>query len=228
MSLFFTGSVNAQCAGASCSDCTANSGCGWCAATQQCLDGSLTGPTSSICKLHSWYFAASNPCPDCASLEGCTACTDNDACGWVDSLGACASATDPAASAFCPCDEYEQCTDCTRGGCTFCTNNGKCQDAPDATCTNTSTCLCSAIASCDVCVEQDDICGWCAATSACTTLSDTTCASGEGDKCPEPSPPNELIAPLVVGWVVAGVFILAFIVVAILLFLAKRQPAQVA
>jgi hypothetical protein len=72
--LFLSGSTNALCAGSSCSTCTATSGCGWCADSEQCLDGccwcstfscgnglhlvgSSTGPKSSfsICKLHSWY-----------------------------------------------------------------------------------------------------------------------------------------------------------------------------
>jgi len=110
------------CDGTTCSTCTAQQNCGWCAATDSCLGGISTGPNASVCHQTSWFFSGTNPCPDCSSLIGCTACTDNAACGWIAATESCGDVTATGASGYCPCDEYDQCTDCVRAGCTFCSS----------------------------------------------------------------------------------------------------------
>lgn len=88
-----------------CGECSADSRCGWCAASNTCLPGSLTGPTeASACGGDSWSYGA-NSCADagCAA-SSCDSCLAKPGCGWCGNqlAGTCrpGSGTGPDAG-FC-------------------------------------------------------------------------------------------------------------------------------
>jgi len=128
-------------------------------------------------------------CPTCSIYTSCTSCTDEPGCGWLASSSSCVTVDTTGMSKFCPCNEYDQCTDCKRANCVFCENTGTCASSTSGGCiSNSNTCNCSVLTQygCSVCALQDDICGWCSTDSSChyynnpckdSTLSNTCSAS---------------------------------------------------
>jgi hypothetical protein len=110
---------------ASCDACTRATGCGWCAATQSCLQGIAIGVLSSSpdkqfadtrCRVmtstptvgaavYPWYIhpessvAIQRTCPvSCASLGQCSDCSARSDCVWCESLGRCMARSDAGIS----------------------------------------------------------------------------------------------------------------------------------
>jgi len=153
----------------SCAGCVPSSGCGYCPSIEKCLPGGPSGPNGSVC--YGWIY---NACPVCSIYTSCTSCTDEPGCGWIASSSSCVSVDTQGMSKFCPCNEYDQCTDCKRAGCVFCENSGACASSTSSTCVSTSaTCNCTILTSsgCPVCALQDDICGWCSSSNTCNFYS---------------------------------------------------------
>ena len=77
--------------------------CGWCASTNQCLEGTGSGPTSGKCASWDWvntYCPATpvpnTPAPDhCPTFSDCVSCTGAGLpfCGWCASTGTCHQGT---------------------------------------------------------------------------------------------------------------------------------------
>ena len=73
-----------------CGACTANSLCGFCLSTLQCLEGRVDGPSNGLpC---SYWLATTAECPEipqCEQLTTCGACVDMDDCAWCASEQRC-------------------------------------------------------------------------------------------------------------------------------------------
>jgi len=155
---------------ATCSSCVGNMSCGWCSASASCVEGGQQGPSFGFCDRRAWYFGnGQNSCPNCSTFSGCTACTDQSGCGWSTLSSTCVASTTVGASPFCPCVLYEQCTDCQRAGCVFCKNTGECgnRTSPPVGClAQIGFCDCNGLP-CEICAEQEDICGWCPSSHSC-------------------------------------------------------------
>jgi hypothetical protein len=151
-----------------CGNCIANTtkSCGWCAATQLCQHGNLSGPYGTpLCEGPSWQFGS---CLKCSSFRDCRLCNANSAdCFWCQSTGQClpigfvgCQYTDS-----CPCEDYYDCTECTREGtCNWCTKSQVCLNktsvCPEPGDQPVNTCNCETYYDCTTCMEQD-ACQWC-------------------------------------------------------------------
>jgi len=119
-----------------CLDCTAESGCGYCASSGECVSGNLMGPATGTCA--DWDYT-STQCM-CAPLAA-TCTMDSMCCGdlscrrgatfgvrcCVESMATCASGAD--------CCGY---MDCVSGRCTCRAAGRGCLDNRDC-CSNTCT-----------------------------------------------------------------------------------------
>jgi hypothetical protein len=68
----------------SCSDCTGNPFCGWCASTKKCVEGNKIGPLKGGCILYNFQ-----KCPehlDCEGYSNCSDCLSDVGCGWCNNL----------------------------------------------------------------------------------------------------------------------------------------------
>jgi len=169
-----------NCEQTTCSNCVGSQDCGWCSPTQQCLPGSVNGPTNATCLGVSWQFGK---CLQCETFTDCRQCLENPAdCGWctqsstcgpLGGLGAC-----PVAHT-CPCPVYKNCDQCTQSSsCQWCLGDGSCSSV-DATCTigpgynKTTTCPCTVYKDCASCSIADS-CKWCQ-NLGCEPSSTTNC-----------------------------------------------------
>ena len=65
-----------------CSGCTAEAGCGWCSGNQ-CMRGSIGGPSGSggaLC--NSWFFHSNECSSTCYENQDCSSCLADKHCGW--------------------------------------------------------------------------------------------------------------------------------------------------
>ena len=77
----------APCGHSSCSACSAEEGCGWCALSGQCLQGNAIGPCGGGCSEHWTYgYCADEPC---SQHSTCGDCLATDLCGWCASKRQC-------------------------------------------------------------------------------------------------------------------------------------------
>lgn len=182
LSVLFISSVYSDCGtAAKCSDCVANEGCGWCAPTMQCLNGTEVGPNPpDFCLGDAWEFGT---CTDCTAFSDCQSCFARQSdCKWCpamnNGLGGCFGKAENTctASKTCPCSVYGTCSDCLVGnGCGWCGESQTCQNT-SVSCNSTlvtDSCPCSA--------NQD--CPSCRATAGCTFCSDGTCIQSSSQTC---------------------------------------------
>jgi len=176
------GGVNCT-ASTSCSQCNLVSPgtCGWCAATQTCTQGTITGPLTGKCVGRGqWNFG---PCPKCSDFDNdCRGCTlNNRDCGWCDNVKKCVDISDtstcaPGPQTSCPCTTYQTCSQCTLfsdSQCAWCSKSGTCA-SPSAI--NATTCgplahdcPCASNRNCDSCLLDFNAveggvhveCSWC-------------------------------------------------------------------
>ena len=164
----------------SCATCTAEAGCGWCSATQQCIKGDKNGPSTpnDKCLGSAWLLQ----CPDCSRYTNCRDCSfhSND-CGWSNTDNQCRQLLLGTPRDECTCNEFPDCGECNyQKGCVWCPDSDECiQNAAVGQCNNpTDTCSCSAVFSCDRCQETEG-CQWCAGGPEV----DPVCAPNNGG-CP--------------------------------------------
>lgn len=76
----------------SCSTCSSQPGCGWCAYLFECLPGTVNGSTSGSCtdSWTLWYFEphscpAESPFPSLCTSKPCSECVTAGYCGWCGS-----------------------------------------------------------------------------------------------------------------------------------------------
>ena len=73
-----------------CGACTANTQCGFCLSTLQCLEGEGDGPASGLpCN---YWLTSTVECPEipqCEQLSTCGVCVDMDDCAWCASEQRC-------------------------------------------------------------------------------------------------------------------------------------------
>lgn len=199
--IFFNGFVQSQDCGnvtiTNCKTCTATNGCGWCAPTQECIAGDISGPSQAsgkFCYGPAWEFGS---CTECASLKTCRTCLNYNAdCFWCESA-------DPSVPSSCqewsksigcqnkpnikscPCNDYKTgCSDCVelgRGDCFWCDGQQKCLNSNTETdkCPANDrafTCECDHYKSCQDCRAVDG-CHWCNRDGKCVDDSVTDCPS---------------------------------------------------
>jgi len=160
-----------------CTSCSSNTSCGWCSPTQQCLEGTQTGPKAGYCLGTSWQYGPGR-CAKCEAMKDCRQCLENKAdCGWCASnlecqplnyfkqIGGCV----PAAA--CACSVYKSCDLCLEGSnCQWCEQEGLCSDA-SLTCNGpffnkTVGCPCTVYGDCPSCGNAYS-CQWCDNTKKC-------------------------------------------------------------
>jgi len=153
-----------------CDSCTMQKGCGWCAPTKSCLEGSKLGPNNSICAGSAWEFLT---CTPCAQFLDCRTCSSRDTdCFWCPNTnggaGACKNlGFTCTAPPQCPCDVFASCTECINDpNCQWCGDGNNCQNisttcpGPQPTYNFTTTCPCDANRDCTNCLQTNG-CEWC-------------------------------------------------------------------
>lgn len=144
-----------------CGSCTQKTNCGWCAATQQCMNGTASGPGSGSYCFGSWEFES---CTSCASFSDCRGCTQHPAdCFWCeDNNGTCN-----------PNVLGTQCAVPSRGcGTVFFLFWGRGSYPTD----------CSAYPFCSDCLS-DSGCAWCESSVACIRKADSPSCNFISSKC---------------------------------------------
>eukprot|EP01119_Soliformovum_irregulare_P005559 TRINITY_DN17301_c0_g1_i1.p1 TRINITY_DN17301_c0_g1~~TRINITY_DN17301_c0_g1_i1.p1 ORF type:complete len:406 (-),score=12.90 TRINITY_DN17301_c0_g1_i1:8-1159(-) len=168
--------------GTSCNTClnlnNQSLSCGWCGATQMCLEKNPDRSPASYCFGDTWEVSK---CANCASMTDCRSCNahpgDCQWCGQPNATARCAKRNTPGCPVKpnCPCEDYNNdCEGCLQDvTCNFC-GDGTCKiaTANDATCKD--TCPCSNNADCDSCRSQPG-CGWCSTSGSCVELAGNTC-----------------------------------------------------
>jgi len=120
-----------------CASCSGQTGCGWCASTLLCLDGTAAGPSTGSCAV---WGTSPDTCTEnqCLTSSTCSDCTGNPYCGWCANTNMCHSgdAFGPSV-ATCPsswqwstpsCDACHRYTECS----TCLANSGVCGWCPSA------------------------------------------------------------------------------------------------
>ena len=104
----------------SCNDCLSiNQNCGWCSSVKMCLIGNNSGPLNQYCSPKSWHI---NKCIDCSEFKYCKNCVNEiDDCGWDKNNEKCLNSNDVNLTFSCSCNTFNQCTDCIKNGCIYCT-----------------------------------------------------------------------------------------------------------
>eukprot|EP01116_Phalansterium_solitarium_P018412 TRINITY_DN4863_c0_g1_i1.p1 TRINITY_DN4863_c0_g1~~TRINITY_DN4863_c0_g1_i1.p1 ORF type:complete len:319 (-),score=49.57 TRINITY_DN4863_c0_g1_i1:103-1059(-) len=160
----------------SCMDLGAN--CGWCAATQQCINGTKAGPSDgSLCLGGAWQYGGAGSCVQCSSLGSCNQCTQHNAdCIWclnrqnVSSCKPIGFSGCVAASSQCACHKYGTCSECIGSSqCQWCPTSGECLELTNSSCPGGAqelTCPCTEYANCFEC-RTDDSCAWCSDIGGC-------------------------------------------------------------
>ena len=84
-----------------CDACSAEPGCGWCAASNQCLQGNTAGACGAPeggggCKEH-WTYGYCAEAMPCAQFATCDDCLASELCGWYEGRRQCmaGSAAEP-------------------------------------------------------------------------------------------------------------------------------------
>lgn len=103
-----------------CSDCGATDGCGWCATSNSCLDGTADSSNDGACTGVSWIWDPAY-CPGqgdlCATHSAsCDDCAMQPGCGFCPGMGCRAGTADGplVGGAVTTCDGWAyQTTDCT-------------------------------------------------------------------------------------------------------------------
>uniref|UniRef100_A0A0G4HPW6 PSI domain-containing protein n=1 Tax=Chromera velia CCMP2878 TaxID=1169474 RepID=A0A0G4HPW6_9ALVE len=138
-----------------CSSCAQNKGCGWCASSQTCIEGSNFVGLCKDCQDGISCFKPENddycPASQCSSFTMCTGCTAQKGCGWNAEELKCVELS-KTGSGSCPS---------TSNGCLFQT-----QDQ----CPHTPTQRCAYWTTCKACAE-DAACGWSSGTNECVEAS---------------------------------------------------------
>lgn len=172
-----------------CGACTADRNCGWCKATNTCLEGRLTGPTNGSCGTQDDWEYGQNACTSdtCVAVE-CGSCVQQRECGWCgnDIAGTCrpGDSTAPRAGACAggfwrgdarACEETRTLeTECQPLG-SACTSNVECCDR--ASC-RTRASSPGALGCCQekgqACQTGSDCCGTliCGASGRCEGVAD--------------------------------------------------------
>jgi len=165
-----------------CASCTNQTGCGWCTTVQQCMNGSLSGPTNpAICLGNAWQFGIGT-CIRCETIQDCRQCLANQAdCGWcsqtmeclpLDEFGSRLGMKCKAPAAACACNMYTSCDQCLLGAnCQWCQSDLACRDLT-TTCTSgpgynkTVGCQCDTNMDCPSCQDGFN-CQWCQNSGTC-------------------------------------------------------------
>jgi hypothetical protein len=158
-----------------CSKCTIEGGCGWCAATSACEAGNATrsfvGCTNTSWTWLQWNCSAPEqptiappPTSSCSSAKDCVSCTELSACGWCSQSGQCESGNATGGFQGCAVPYWSwtqyQCPN-TAGPSPLCNYyNGYC-----TTCTSTSNCgYCASTGMCEVGNVSGSFSGDCSAS----------------------------------------------------------------
>merc|ERR1712100_341782 len=62
-----------------CAKCIGDLNCGWCATSQKCTEGRVTGPKAGNCTDWDYAFCSGEPCQ---AYGNCGACSQDPMCGW--------------------------------------------------------------------------------------------------------------------------------------------------
>ncbi|CUE90585.1 Hypothetical protein, putative [Bodo saltans] len=138
---------------ATCRSCLLYSGCGWCAATNQCQQGNNSTKSSQGCTAPDWSMQICPP-TNCSTLKSCSTC-GVDVCGWCSSTNTCQIGNSTMGVTGCTSRDWAWYT-------------SRCP-VPNSNC--------SLIQRCSACMRTQD-CGWCAATSRCEKGNATRGISG--------------------------------------------------
>jgi len=166
-----------------CDTCVATTtqSCGWCAPTQQCLNGSVNGPSNGTCLGPSWEFQTCTPCNSFKDCRDCNIYSKD--CFWCQTTnngaGSCEVIGNHVGCPYtqywnCPCNVYSDCGECTSDNiCSWCETTGTCFNTNDPKpCsasqlfTHSHPCDCTTIHGCPNCMYgsggQSGDCLWCA------------------------------------------------------------------
>jgi len=81
-----------KCEASSCGSCSALPGCGWCSATNTCMQGNEQGACGGSCREH-WTFGYCADWP-CSHHHTCDDCLAAEVCGWCSSSRTCMAGSD--------------------------------------------------------------------------------------------------------------------------------------
>jgi len=149
--------------GIACAGCVSDTdqSCGWCSATQTCMQGNISGPAVGYC-IKAWEFGT---CSDCQKMRDCRACREYPSCCWTPvGTGSChPNGFIGCKFTPCACEAYASCDTCTAGtGCNWCSGDSKCVAEGSTNCSNTpvKNCLCANNMDCYACRNALE-CVWC-------------------------------------------------------------------
>jgi len=164
-----------------CNRCSAENGCGFCYATQQCLSGTGTGPNVGHCYL-GWMFDGLQ-CPNCSAITNCGDCNAQPDCGWCPADKTCILTSQINGSSClldhsCYCPKYLDCFSCNEQlGCSWCSAYQTCENVKYTSCSFlTHTCpACNNYTTCVECEIQSN-CAWCVSgnNQSCTAFTNCT------------------------------------------------------
>ena len=83
---------------ATCDQCAALPGMGWCSDTMECMPEANSGDCAGT------FAPSRSACIDCTGYADCTSCAGNGYCGWVSSEGRCAN--DALEAESIPAEDY--------------------------------------------------------------------------------------------------------------------------
>lgn len=161
--------------------------CGWCAATETCMEGSAFGPANGAKCLVTWEYGQ---CHHCENLQTCRDCLNFPGdCFYCQNgnggKGSCHHIGNPAPvgcakTDTCQCAQYSTCGECLGHGsslCAWCPQTGLCSPVTSNTtgCV-TDKCPCNKYHTCTAC-KADDGCDWCidGGIPSCTNMDNSTC-----------------------------------------------------
>jgi len=83
-------------------------GCGWCASSGRCVEGTSDGPSDGSCGGSDWMPVQGACLGACAARTDCASCTATLGCGWCDGAGCTRLSGDyfGAADGSCPEDAW--------------------------------------------------------------------------------------------------------------------------
>eukprot|EP00900_Chrysochromulina_parva_P023956 jgi/Chrpa1/6194/Chrysochromulina_OHIO_Genome00017434-RA len=99
------------CDARSCTECSTQPGCGWCAVTGTCVQGDERGACGGGCEEHWLYGYCSADWP-CAHHSTCDDCLAHEMCGWCAATRTCMAGSDvQPLHLHCPAGyRYQQCS----------------------------------------------------------------------------------------------------------------------
>jgi len=192
----YTKQVDCSKLGASCQECNSYESCGWCGATEKCMNSTNRTPDGN-CDI--WWLSCSDE-DSCLDHQDCSPCTTGG-CGWCDDNQCLRGTIQGPENATCQqwvfghdanctknCKDYSDCFSCMSGvngsptSCGWCnftssclpgnlngTSTGFCEKWLWNTCTSSGEKIeCTKHTNCSTCVgDMSDQCGWCEDTNTC-------------------------------------------------------------